>query len=70
MLGEQNNVRDKLESQDLKHYLTDEVLRSTEKIEQFIAAICKMNMKLDENILSKDEYQKALEGKRHWRDFG
>ncbi len=52
------------------NYLTDEVLKSTEKIEQFIAAICKTNMKLDENILSKDEYQKALAGKRHWRDFG
>jgi len=24
---------------------------------------------LDENILSKDEYQKALAGKRHFRDY-
>jgi hypothetical protein len=24
---------------------------------------------LDENILSKDEYEKALAGKRHFRDF-
>jgi len=26
-------------------------------------------MKLDENILSKDEYQNALKGKRHFRDL-
>jgi len=25
-------------------------------------------MQLDENILSRDEYQKALKGKRHWKD--
>jgi len=24
---------------------------------------------VDENILSKDEYEKALVGKRHFRDF-
>jgi hypothetical protein len=26
-------------------------------------------MKLDENILSRDEYAKAVAGKRHFRDF-
>jgi hypothetical protein len=26
-------------------------------------------MVLEENILSKDEYGKALEGKKHFRDF-
>jgi len=26
-------------------------------------------MTLDENILSKDEYEKAIAGKRHFRDF-
>jgi hypothetical protein len=26
-------------------------------------------MILDENILSEDEYKKALNGKRHFRDF-
>jgi hypothetical protein len=25
-------------------------------------------MQLDENILSRPEYEKALAGKRHWRD--
>jgi hypothetical protein len=26
------------------------------------------DMQLDENILSKDEYAKALKGKRHFKD--
>jgi hypothetical protein len=26
-------------------------------------------MKLDENILSRDEYAKATAGKKHFRDF-
>lgn len=51
------------------NFLTDEVLSQTEKMEVFINSLCKTDMKLDENILSKDEYQKALAGKRHFRDF-
>ncbi len=51
------------------NYLTDEVLSCTANMEAFIKSICKTDMKLDENILSKDEYQKALAGKRHFRDF-
>lgn len=31
-----------------------------------IAAVC---INVDENILSKDEYDKAIAGKRHFRDF-
>ena len=31
--------------------------------------ICKTDMVLEENILSKDEYGKALEGKKHFHDF-
>jgi len=51
------------------NFLTDEVLSQTEKMEMFMNSLCKTDMKLDENILSKDEYQKALSGKRHFRDF-
>jgi predicted transcriptional regulator YheO len=51
------------------NYLTDEVLSSTENMEAFIKSICKTDMQLGENILSKNEYQKALDGKRHFRDF-
>ncbi len=38
-------------------------------MDAFIDALCKTDMVLDENILSKDEYEKALAGKRHFRDF-
>ena len=51
------------------NFLTDEVLGETEKMEMFINSLCKTDMNLDENILSKDEYRKALAGKRHFRDF-
>ncbi|HSG96482.1 MAG TPA: PAS domain-containing protein [Woeseiaceae bacterium] len=51
------------------NFLKDEVLSQTEKMEMFLDSLCKTDMNLDENILSKDEYQKALAGKRHFRDF-
>ncbi|MBT8106976.1 MAG: PAS domain-containing protein [Gammaproteobacteria bacterium] len=51
------------------NFLTDEVLSQTGKMEMYINSLCKTDMHLDENILSKDEYQKALAGKRHFRDF-
>jgi len=50
------------------NYLTDEVLGSTERIEAFFKNLCRTDMQLDENILSKDEYAKALKGKRHFKD--
>jgi hypothetical protein len=28
----------------------------------------KTDMVLDENILSKDEYEKAVKGKKHWKE--
>ena len=34
----------------------------------FFQTFCRTDMQLDENILSRDEYRKALKGKRHWRD--
>lgn len=51
------------------NYLDIEVRNDKAKLDAFIDALCKTDMILDENILSKDEYEKALAGKRHFRDF-
>lgn len=51
------------------NFLTDEVLSQAESMKMFIDSLCKTDMNLDENILSRDEYEKALAGKRHFRDF-
>ena len=51
------------------NYLLEDVRPDGEKLDAFFAALCKTDMQLDENILSKDEYEKALAGKRHFRDF-
>jgi len=50
------------------NYISDEVMKSKEQLEEFFRNYCKTDMVLDENILGKDEYEKALKGKRHWRD--
>jgi predicted transcriptional regulator YheO len=50
------------------NYLTEEVMRSQERIEGFLKNFLRIDMQLDENILSKDEYAKALKGKRHFKD--
>jgi predicted transcriptional regulator YheO len=50
-------------------YLQDDVLANRDHLEAFMAAMCKTDMVLDENILSKAEYEKALAGKRHFRDL-
>src|SRR5881394_834963 len=50
------------------NYLTDDVMKSQERIEAFFRSLCRTDMQLDENILSKDEYTKALKGKRHFKD--
>jgi predicted transcriptional regulator YheO len=50
------------------NYLTEEVMSSKERIEAFFKNLCRTDMQLDENILSKDEYAKALKGKRHFKD--
>lgn len=49
------------------NYITDEVMKSKENMESFFRNFCKTDMVLDENILSKEEYEKALKGKRHWK---
>jgi predicted transcriptional regulator YheO len=50
------------------NYLTGEVMKSQECIEAFFKNFCRTDMQLDENILSKDEYAKAIKGKRHFKD--
>jgi hypothetical protein len=50
------------------NYLTDEVMKSQERLATFFQNLCRTDMQLDENILSKDEYAKALKGKRHFKD--
>lgn len=51
------------------HYL-DEVVRNDRGARNaFLDALLRTDMQLDENILSKDEYDKALQGRRHFRDF-
>ena len=49
------------------NYISDEVLKTQDNIQEFFKNYCQTDMKLDENILSKAEYEKALRGKRHWR---
>jgi hypothetical protein len=51
------------------NFIRDEVLPSPERIAEFFRNYCRLDMKLNENILSKDEYRKALDGKKHFRDF-
>ena len=52
---------------DVNH-ITEEVLKDRQRIENWFASFCRTDMQLDENILSKDEYAKALKGKRHFKD--
>ena len=47
----------------------DYVREDTDTLDSFFRSLCKTDMQLDENILSKDEYENALAGKRHFRDF-
>lgn len=50
------------------NYLTDEVMKDQRRVEDWFRSFCRTEMQLDENILSKDEYAKALKGKRHFKD--
>ncbi len=42
--------------------IRDEVLKSADAAAEFFRNYCRTDMKLDENILSKDEYRLALAG--------
>src|SRR6476620_2500844 len=50
------------------NYLTEEVMQSKERIEAWFKNFCRTDMQLDENILSKDDYAKAMKGQRHFKD--
>jgi hypothetical protein len=50
------------------NYLREVVLTSREATEDFFRRLCATDMSVDENILSRAEYEKAVAGKRHWRD--
>ena len=51
------------------HYIDQEVRNNPEIRDRFLDALLRTEMILDENILSKDEYDKALQGMQHFRDF-
>lgn len=51
-------------------YLDEVVRHDADARNAFLDALLRTDMQLDENILSKDEYEQALQGKRHFRDFG
>ena len=50
------------------NYLTEEVMKNQERIEAWFKNFCRVDMQLDENILSKDEFAKAQKGKHHFKD--
>lgn len=50
------------------NYITEEVLKDRQRIEAWFQNFLRADMQLEENILSKDEYTKALKGKRHFKD--
>src|SRR6267142_2442175 len=50
------------------NYLTADVMKNKEHLEAFFKNICRTDMQLGANILSKDEFGKAQKGKRHFKD--
>ena len=51
------------------NYLNEVIRNDSKLMNEFLDSMLKVDMVLDENILSKHEYEKALKGKRHFRDF-
>ncbi len=51
------------------NYIRDPVMTSPDRIAEFFQHYCRTDMTLEENILSKEEYKRALAGKKHFRDF-
>lgn len=49
------------------NYITDEVMKSKAHLEEFFKNYCKTDMVLEENILSKEEFEKAQKGRRYWK---
>ena len=50
------------------NYISDHVVKSSQNVESFFKSYCETEMNLEENILSKDEFEKAKNGKKHWKD--
>lgn len=50
------------------NYINDEVVKTKERLEDFFKNYCHTDMVLEENILSKEEFEKAIKGKRHWKE--
>lgn len=50
------------------NFVQDCVQRSPAAAEEFFRNYSATDIQLDENILSRPEYEKALAGKRHWRE--
>jgi class 3 adenylate cyclase len=50
------------------HFLREDVKNDAERLEAFFDNLLRTDFQLDENILSKDEYRSALNGKRHYLD--
>jgi predicted transcriptional regulator YheO len=50
------------------NYISDYVMASAERTAEFFHQYAQVDMQLDENILSKEEYRRAQAGRRHFRD--
>jgi predicted transcriptional regulator YheO len=50
------------------NYITEQVLKDRQRIEEWFRQFLRIDMLLNEDILSKDESAKALKGKRHFKD--
>jgi predicted transcriptional regulator YheO len=50
------------------NYITEHVIADQKRIEEWFRNFLRVDMKLDENILSKDEFAVAQKGKRHFKD--
>jgi class 3 adenylate cyclase len=50
------------------HFIRDVAAADDDRLDAFIDNLLRTDFELDENILSKSEYQNALKGKRHFLD--
>ena len=50
------------------NYIRDDVMSTPERIDEFLSKYARTEMQLEENILSREEFALATNGKRHWLD--
>jgi class 3 adenylate cyclase len=50
------------------HFIREVVVDDSDRLDAFVDNLLRTDFELDENILSKDEYQNSLNGKRHYLD--